>query len=76
MKPNDLVSNLKQEIRDAEQVLCRVLCYPKYADDQVNFPEATDADGYCSGDSTIVSLAMEAAELITRLQIAMLSSDQ
>ena len=49
------------------QVLGRALGYPRYCDDQKNFPGATDADGVCVGDHVGMSLVAEAAkELVKR----------
>lgn len=50
------------------QILGRALGYPRYCDDQKNFPGATDADGVCVGDHTAESLASEAAGKIDRLE--------
>lgn len=52
------------------QVLGRALGYPRFADDQANFPGATDADGVCVGDHVAASLAAEAADEIGRLRSA------
>ena len=48
----------RKEIYEAEQILGRILGYPYYCDDPKNFPDATSNDGVCTGDNTIVSLAM------------------
>lgn len=53
---------------DICQALGRVLGYPRFADDQLNFPGATDADGVCVGDHVAASLAMEAADEIDHLR--------
>lgn len=50
------------------QVLGRALGYPRFADDQKNFPGATDADGVCVGDHVAASLADEAANVIRTLR--------
>ena len=50
------------------QVLGRALGYPRFADDQKNFPGATDADGVCVGDHVAASLADEAANVIRELR--------
>jgi len=52
---------------DIEQVLGRALGYPRYCDDQINFPGSTDADGVCVGDQVAASLAMQAADRIKAL---------
>lgn len=60
------------EINDSvSQTLGRALQYPKFADDQKNFPGATDADGVCVGDHIAGSLAEEAAKEIVRLRNAL-----
>lgn len=53
---------------DVEQTLGRALGYPRYCDDQKNFPGSTDADGVCVGDHVPGSLAMEAADRIRQLE--------
>ena len=53
---------------EIEQTLGRALGYPRYADDQKNFPGATDADGVCVGEHVAETLAMEAAREIARLR--------
>lgn len=53
---------------EVEQILGRALGYPKFVDDQKNFPGATDADGVCVGEHIVVTLAEEAAERIGKLQ--------
>lgn len=50
------------------QVLGRALGYPRFADDQKNFPGATDDDGVCVGDHVAASLADEAANVIRTLR--------
>jgi len=49
------------------QILGRALGYPRYCDDQKNFPDSTDADGVCVGEHIAVTLAMEAARKIEEL---------
>lgn len=46
------------------QILGAALGYPRYCDDQQNFPGSTAADGVCVGEHTAESLAAEAAEAI------------
>jgi hypothetical protein len=46
---------------EVEQVLGKALGYPKYSDDQKNFPGTTEADGVCVGDSVPESLVAQAA---------------
>lgn len=50
------------------QTLGRALGYPRFCDDQKNFPGATDADGVCVGDMVAESLAADAATEIARLR--------
>lgn len=50
------------------QALGQAMGYPWFADDPVNFPGATAADGVCVGEHVAASLAMEAADRIRRLQ--------
>jgi hypothetical protein len=53
---------------EIDQTLGRALGYPRYRDDQKNFPGTTDADGVCTGDHVPESLAAEAAKAISRLR--------
>ena len=55
-------------IHETEQILGRALHYPRYCDDQQNFPGATDANGVCVGDHVVQSLAEEAAKRIAELE--------
>jgi hypothetical protein len=50
------------------QVLGKALDYPKFSDDQKNFPNASESDGVCVGDHVSESIAIEAAEEIYRLK--------
>ena len=52
------------------QTLGRTLGYPKFCDDQENFPGATEADGVCVGDHVAESIAEEAARKIGELRAA------
>ena len=45
------------DIHEASQVLGKALGMPWYKDDQANFPGATDADGVCTGEHVLVTLA-------------------
>lgn len=58
----DALSRQQQEI---QQTLGAALSYPRYCDDKVNFPDATEADGVCVGDHVAESIAVEAARRIT-----------
>lgn len=50
------------------QTLGRALGYPRFADDQRNFPGATDEHGICVGDHVAESLASEAASSLASLR--------
>ena len=50
------------------QTLGKALGYPRFKDDQRNFPGASDADGVCVGDHVAESLASEAAAAIDFLR--------
>lgn len=54
---------------EIQQILGAALGYPRFVDDQANFPGATEDDGVCVGDHVGVTLAMEAAEEIERLRM-------
>ena len=58
--------SVAKEQWEAEQVLGKALGYPWYKDDKKNFPDATEADGVCTGEHTFVTLAMEAATRMKR----------
>jgi hypothetical protein len=59
------ISGLRSERWEAEQILGKALGYPWYKDDPASFPDATEADGVCVGEHTVVTLAMEAAKRLT-----------
>ncbi len=63
-----LRSALAKQNHEIGQALGRALGYPKFADDQKNFPGATDADGVCVGEHVAETLASEAAAEIERLK--------
>lgn len=64
----DRIRNAGLESHDAVcQTLGKALGYPRYCDDQKNFPGATDADGVCVGDHVAESIADEAAKRIAQL---------
>src|ERR1700675_4130095 len=46
---------------EVEQVLGKALGYPRYSDDQKNFPGTTEADGVCVGENVPDFLLSEAA---------------
>ena len=56
------LDGMLKELLEIEQILGKVLGYPKYKNYQKSFPGAADADGVCVGDHTAVTLAMEAAD--------------
>lgn len=53
------------------QTLAEALHYPRYCDDQVNFPDATPANGYCVGEQVAATIAIEAARRIKDLEAAL-----
>lgn len=57
----DLYFKLANEV---EQVLGKALSYPKYVDDQKNFPGAKEEDGVCVGEHVPESILAEAANFI------------
>lgn len=57
------------EIRKAEQTLGKALGFPWHKDDPKNFPDATEADGVCTGPYTPATLAELAAERIRELEL-------
>lgn len=57
-----------EEFRNIEQILGRALGYPRFCDDQKNFPGALDQDGVCIGDHVALTLAQEAAETLRKLR--------
>ena len=68
------INRLRAEASKAYEAVCqtlgRALGYPKFCDDQTNFPGATEADGVCVGDHVAESLATEAARRIGELRAA------
>ena len=52
------------------QTLGLALGYPKFCDDQANFPGTTEANGVCVGDHVAESIAAEAAGIISKLRAA------
>ena len=56
---------------EIEQALGRALGYPRFCDDQKNFPGSTDADGVCVGEHVAESIADEAAKRIRELEESM-----
>jgi len=58
---------------EVDQALGKALGYPFYADDQKNFPGATEANGVCTGEHVPESLADEAAKKIITLNKLLLT---
>lgn len=71
---SQVLVGMQKELNEVEQTLGRALGYPRYCDDQENFPGTTDADGVCTGDHTAVTLAMEAAARISKPEDQLLMS--
>lgn len=56
-----VIDGFQRELNDIEQTCGSALGYPRYCDDQANFPGATEADGVCVGDHVAASIAAELA---------------
>ena len=57
------------ELHEAEQVLGQASgYYPWFKDDQKNFPGATEKDGVCVGEHTVVTLAMETVDRLKKYE--------
>lgn len=56
------IRGYQKECHDVEMELGKALGYPRFCDDQKNFPGATEESGCCIGEHTPASIAMEAAE--------------
>ena len=66
---------LTNELAQVDQILGKALHYPYYADDQKNFPNATrEREGVCTGESTPIDLALQAARRINRLEKFIMST--
>lgn len=62
------VSNaIISQSHEISQTLGKALGYPKFSDDQKNFPGST-GDGVCVGEHVAETLAMEAATMIANLR--------
>lgn len=74
---NKFIDAAMADLFEIEQVLGAALHYPRYCDDQVAFPGATEEDGVCVGEHTTVTIAQEAAKKIASLenQLSTLASD-
>ena len=53
--------------REVEEIAGRALGYPRFCDDQTNFPGATDADGVCIGDHVTETIVEELANRVRML---------
>lgn len=53
---------MAHELNEVEQVLAEALDYPRFVDDPQNFPQATEADGFCVGEMTPAALAEQLAK--------------
>lgn len=56
-----ITDGFQREQNDIEQTCGKVLGYPRYCDDQKNFPGATEKDGVCVGEHVASSIAAELA---------------
>jgi hypothetical protein len=63
-----LLDAYAQTSSEVEQALGQALGYPRYKDDQLNFPGATEEHGVCVGEHVPESIAMEAAKAIIDLR--------
>ena len=65
-------ADLRQKVIKSHEEICQMLGqalgYPRYKDDQKNFPGSTEADGVCVGDEVAETLAQQAAERIRGLE--------
>jgi hypothetical protein len=64
---NKRIEGHMSEHHSVEQALGQALGYPWYRDDEKNVPDATDADGVCTGEHTPSTIALEAGKKITEL---------
>ena len=55
---------VEAEVKVIKQVLGTALGHPRYCDDLDTFPNATEANGVCTGPYTAETLAMETADRI------------
>ena len=51
----------RREQNDIEQTCGRALGYPRFCDDQENFPGSTESDGVCIGEHVAASIVAELA---------------
>lgn len=62
------IAGMQKELQEIDQILGKALSYPRYCDDQKNFPGTTNDDGVCTGDATPAVLAIMAAARIEELE--------
>jgi hypothetical protein len=62
------IDGYDRECHEVEQTLGKVLGYPWYKDSLDVFPDATEAEGVCTGEHVPASIAAEAAGVILRLR--------
>lgn len=66
-----LERGIAQQSHEVLQICGKVLNYPWYKDDQKNFPDATEADGVCTGENVpdiiVQELANKYTEALVRL---------
>lgn len=68
LRIDQLKQGYRKELHAVEQALGVVLGYPRFCDDQKNFPGSTEADGVCIGEHVASTIAIEAAERIRKLE--------
>lgn len=56
-----IVDGFRREQNDIEQTCGKALGYPRFCNDQKNFPGSTEADGVIIGDHVAASIAAELA---------------
>ena len=56
---------------EIQQILGKALGFPRYVDDQKNFPGATEKDGVCVGEHVAATLAMQIAGEHARMKKAL-----
>ena len=55
-----------KEVDECQQIAGRALGYPKYGDDQKNFPGANDNDGVCIGEHAGATIVQELANALLK----------
>lgn len=66
----------RRERHAVEQIAGRALGYPRFADDQKNFPGATEADGVCVGEHVAVTIVQELADTLTARRAAQIEKGE